>query len=120
MRTKLIFLLHIFLLPYIGLGQVSVPGSFFQSIDIFNDSSALTFHTSVSNTTDDAFNLLDPRTRISYNSNYPRGLNDGPVWKGKGLTTEVHFGVNGQKGAFSYTFYPVLFYSQSFVNHYEV
>ncbi len=94
-------------------GQVSAPGSFFKPFDIYNDSSTLAFHSSVNNNEEKAFSLINPQARVSVNSNYPRGLNDGPVWKGKGVTSELHLGASGKLGVLSYTFYPVIYHSQN-------
>lgn len=113
MKIKLSFTFSLILSHLFSHGQVSVPGSFFQSIDIFNDSTTLAFHSSINNGEQKAFTLINPRARVSLNTSYPRGLNDGPVWKGKGLTSELHFGVNGKLGALSYTFYPVIYHSQN-------
>lgn len=115
MKIKYFLGSTVIFLALLGHGQVSVPGSFFQSIEIFNDSSTLAFHSSVHfiRVDDNSFNFLDPQIRISGNTNYPRGLNDGTVWKGKGITSELHLGVSGKLGSLSYTFYPVIYHSQN-------
>jgi hypothetical protein len=61
----------------------------------------------------EGFEVLNPFSKISYNSTYPRGYNDGPIWKGKGITWELHAGVSGKFKRFSYTLMPVVFYSQN-------
>ena len=76
------------------------------------DSTSLTFHKTV-NTPLESFAILNPRVGTSFNSHYPRGYNDGPIWKGKGLTIELHGGIAGKKGKLSYVFYPALYYSQN-------
>lgn len=48
-----------------------------------------------------------------YNSGYPRGYNDGAIWKGKGLTTVFQAGVSGKYGMIEYSFAPVIYYSQN-------
>jgi len=113
MKIKYTSTFCLVLFHLISYGQVSVPSSFFQTIDIYNDSSTLAFHSSVNNLKQQAFSLINPQARVSINSNYPRGLNDGPVWKGKGLTSELHLGASGKLGALSYTFYPVIYHSQN-------
>ena len=47
------------------------------------------------------------------NTAYPRGYNDGAVWKGNGATMELHGGMGLKKGPLSITLYPTLFYSQN-------
>ncbi|MEP1094367.1 MAG: capsule assembly Wzi family protein [Cyclobacteriaceae bacterium] len=59
------------------------------------------------------FKTHDLTVKSFYNSAYPRGFNDGPTWKGKGLTLEAQGGFSGQKGRLSYTLYPTVFYSQN-------
>jgi hypothetical protein len=44
-----------------------------------------------------------------YNSAYPYGANDGPVWAGKGLTVAASGGVSGRYGPVSFTLAPVAF-----------
>ncbi len=109
---KLIFFLTTSLLGSGIYGQISIPGDFFNDIQK-SDTSVLSFYTSVndSETEENSFKLIDPYTKISYNSNYARSYNDGPVWTGSGLTWEGHFGISGKIGKLSYNFYPVLFYS---------
>lgn len=48
-----------------------------------------------------------------YNSAFPYGFNDGPVWAGRGLTTALRTGVGARYGPISLTFAPVLFWSQN-------
>lgn len=59
------------------------------------------------------FRILDGRLANTYISNYPRSYNDGAVWKGKGLTSELHGGITGRYGKIRYTFAPILFFSQN-------
>tara|TARA_Y100000310_G_C20621334_1_gene783475 strand:+ start:161 stop:1648 length:1488 start_codon:yes stop_codon:yes gene_type:complete len=114
MKLKAILVLVTFFITIVGQAQVAVPGGFFHNLDLFNDSTTLTFHSSVqTENVANAFDVLNPQTQFSINTNYPRGLNDGPVWKGKGLTSEIHAGVQGKIGVVSYTFYPVLYHSQN-------
>src|SRR5688500_1357357 len=47
--------------------------------------------------------------RTTFNSSYPYGNNDGPVWAGRGVTVAVSGGVAGRIGPFSATFAPVAF-----------
>lgn len=102
-------------LSFFAKSQVSIPGNFLDRIDK-TDSSALMLYTSIKSSSvvgSSYLKALNPTTKISFNSNYPRGYNDGPVWKGKGFTTELHFGVSGKKNNLSFTFFPTIFFSQN-------
>ncbi|PIB34951.1 hypothetical protein BFP72_05860 [Reichenbachiella sp. 5M10] len=59
------------------------------------------------------FRVLDGLFANTYITNYPRSYNDGAVWKGKGLTSELHGGITGRIGKFRYTFAPVAYFSQN-------
>ncbi len=83
--------------------------SYPRDVDTLN----LNFHTSTNYLESDYFKKHDLLFKVSYNSAYPRGFNDGPVWKGKGLTLESQGGFSGRKGRLSYSFYPILFFSQN-------
>lgn len=99
---------------YSAFGQVNVPGNFFEPIEQDFDSIGLSLFTSVSDEDyPERFKLIDPLVKLSFNSAYPRGFNDGAIWKGKGLTTEAHAGFGGTIGAFSYTFFPTVYLSQN-------
>ena len=97
-KTILIIVLSMLSLPFLLLAQVSIPGEYFNRIDKKNDSTVLSFYPSVRYESDKGFGLISPLVKTSFNSNYPRGYNDGPIWKGKGLTFELHGGVQGKKG----------------------
>jgi hypothetical protein len=45
----------------------------------------------------------------TFNSTYPYGANDGPLWAGRGLTVAVNGGVSGYVGPFSFALDPVAF-----------
>ncbi|WP_462247696.1 hypothetical protein [Ekhidna sp.] len=96
-----------------AVGQVSIPGSYFTTIDKLTDTTTLSLYRSISYNDVSSFDLVNPTIRASYNSTYPRGFNDGPLWKGKGLTSELHFGFVGKKGRISYAIVPAFFYSQN-------
>jgi hypothetical protein len=112
-KTILLIVLSMLSLPFLLLAQVSIPGEYFNRIDKKNDSTVLSFYPSVRYESDKGFGLISPLVKTSFNSNYPRGYNDGPIWKGKGLTFELHGGVQGKKGILSYTFLPAIYYSQN-------
>ena len=46
-----------------------------------------------------------------FNSAYPYGSNDGPVWAGRGLTVSASGGVSGGYGPFSFRIAPVAFFA---------
>ncbi len=48
-------------------------------------------------------------TRATFNSGYPYGSNDGPVWAGRGLTTSITLGIAGSAGPLSFTLAPLAF-----------
>lgn len=57
--------------------------------------------------------FFSPEFKTTLNSRYPRGYNDGPLWKGRGITNELHFGISGKIGIFHYSVLPTLFFSQN-------
>jgi len=77
-----------------------------------NDTTTVAFYEAIGSSTQ-AFEWTNLNTAISFNSAYPRGYNDGPVWKGKGITWEINGGVKGSRGKLSYQLQPVVFYSQN-------
>ncbi|SMO96702.1 capsule assembly Wzi family protein [Gracilimonas mengyeensis] len=68
---------------------------------------------SVSSIGSTGLSLLSPRALVSYNSAYPRGYNDGPLWQGKGLTAALKGGIQGQWGVLSVTLNPMVYYSSN-------
>ncbi len=77
-----------------------------------HDSTVIGFYETVQ-TSRQALEWTDLSTAVTINSAYPRGYNDGPVWKGKGITWEINGGARGSKGKFSFQIQPVLFYAQN-------
>lgn len=51
--------------------------------------------------------------RTTYNSSFPFGLNDGAVWKGRGVTQELSAGVRATWGPLMVQLVPVAFWSQN-------
>ncbi len=49
----------------------------------------------------------------TFNSAYPNGANDGPVWAGRGLTVAVSGGIGGHLGPVSFAVAPVAFRAQN-------
>jgi len=57
--------------------------------------------------------LTRPSTHTVYNSTFPFGGNDGPVWAGRGLTSELRFGGYLRWGPLSAVVHPVLFRAEN-------
>jgi hypothetical protein len=57
--------------------------------------------------------ILQPELTAVVNSRFPFGLNDGPVWAGRGLTTAVSFGVQAHLGPLELTLAPQLFRAEN-------
>lgn len=51
--------------------------------------------------------------RSTFNSSYPYGANDGPVWAGRGLTMSLGGGMAARAGAFSLTLAPIAFWTSN-------
>ncbi len=116
---KSIFSLILPLLFFLNSGaQVTLPGTYFYTLDQYerlqSDSTEyLTYHPSIHKSDSEGFSFLDPYAQLSYNSAYPRSYNDGLIWKGKGLTQELHGGFRLKKGILNLTFYPAVYFSQN-------
>jgi len=110
MKLKLLLLC---LLPLQIFSQVQIPGDLHDPIDKFEDSISSTLYSSILPITDTKLKFNDIYIKSSWNSKYARGYNDGAVWKGKGLTNEIHGGFSGRIGALTYVFNPVVFYSDN-------
>lgn len=55
-----------------------------------------------------------PQAGLTFNSAFPEGTNDGPLWAGRGLTASVSAGVQVRVGsALSLRIEPMLFWSQN-------
>ncbi|MEM0939863.1 MAG: hypothetical protein AAF600_22105 [Bacteroidota bacterium] len=106
------FLFFLFFSQHLLFSQKSTPGFLLNQLNKTNDTTTIGFYTSVVQS-EKSFEFLDLNTRVSFNSSYPRGFNDGPVWKGKGATFELHGGIEGKKGKLSYQLMPVVFFSQN-------
>lgn len=59
------------------------------------------------------FEWVRPRLGVTYNTGFPFGYNDGPVWKGRGLTTELQAGVSLRYGPLSLSLAPVAFRAEN-------
>lgn len=56
---------------------------------------------------------VGPSVRVLYNSGFPFGSNDGPIWAGRGLTTALQGGVHARYGAVSLTLAPIVFRAEN-------
>jgi hypothetical protein len=56
---------------------------------------------------------LDPVWFTSYNTNLPRGTNDGALWQGRGVNSTFSAGLEGNVGFIHFRFRPVIGYSQN-------
>lgn len=60
-----------------------------------------------------AFAWIRPRAHFRYNSAFPAGANDGPVWTGRGLTSAVQAGFALRYGPLSAVVAPVAFRAEN-------
>lgn len=56
---------------------------------------------------------IRPRSETTYNSAFPYGSNDGPVWAGRGLTSAAQLGFAARYGALSLSVAPLWFRAQN-------
>ena len=56
---------------------------------------------------------IGPEATVRFNSAFPYGSNDGPVWAGRGLTSQVTAGVWARVGPLSLTLAPVFFRAEN-------
>lgn len=59
------------------------------------------------------YTVIPPTTTLRYNSAFPYGSNDGPVWAGRGLTSAVQLGFNAAWGPVTLTVAPIAFRAQN-------
>jgi hypothetical protein len=71
------------------------------------------FHLDFQSKKKNNFTVLNPRIEYAYNLQYPRGYNNGPVWKGKGSNASFTGGIMGNVGILHFTFAPVFWYAQN-------
>lgn len=57
--------------------------------------------------------MVSPRAWAIYNSAFPHGSNDGPVWAGRGITMAVQAGFSGRAGPLSLTLAPIAFRAEN-------
>lgn len=58
--------------------------------------------------------LFEPVWFQSVNSHLPRGINDGPLWQGRGVNHALSAGVRGNFGPLHIQFKPVIGFSQNY------
>lgn len=54
-----------------------------------------------------------PKAQLIFNSTFPYGANDGPVWAGRGLTTVIEGGIAARYGIVSLVVAPTVFVAQN-------
>lgn len=57
--------------------------------------------------------LIRPRLDAVFNSAFPYGGNDGPLWAGRGLTSGLRFGAFGRLGPLTLVLAPVVFRAEN-------
>lgn len=57
--------------------------------------------------------FISPDAGVIYNSRFPYGSNDGPVWAGRGVTSTLTLGVRATYGVFDLIVAPQLFRAQN-------
>jgi hypothetical protein len=57
--------------------------------------------------------MLSPNASIRFNSAFPYGSNDGPIWAGRGLTLAAEGGVYARLGPLSLRFAPMVFRAEN-------
>jgi hypothetical protein len=59
------------------------------------------------------YGLIQPTSIVRYNSSFPYGSNDGPVWAGRGITSSIQFGAFAEWGPVSLAVVPMFFRAQN-------
>src|SRR2546422_3358032 len=59
------------------------------------------------------FDVVRPTVSVRFNSAFPYGSNDGPIWAGRGLTSAVQAGFALRFGALSLTVAPIVFRAEN-------
>ena len=59
------------------------------------------------------FDVVRPTASTRFNSTFPYGSNDGPIWAGRGLTAAVQIGVTARYHSLSVTIAPLAFAAQN-------
>lgn len=59
------------------------------------------------------YDFVRPATTFRYNTGFPYGSNDGPVWAGRGLTSAIQLGFSARWGPASLTLAPMAFRAEN-------
>ena len=59
------------------------------------------------------YDFVRPTATLRFNSRFPYGYNDGPVWAGRGLTSAIQLGVAARWGPASLTLAPMAFRAEN-------
>ncbi len=59
------------------------------------------------------YDFVRPTATLRFNSGFPYGYNDGPVWAGRGLTSAIQLGVAARWGPASLTLAPMAFRAEN-------
>ncbi len=59
------------------------------------------------------YDFVRPNATFRYNTGFPFGSNDGPVWAGRGLTSAVQLGASARWGPASLTIAPMAFRAEN-------
>jgi hypothetical protein len=57
--------------------------------------------------------IIAPQVQAFYNTTLPYGANDGPIWAGRGLTTDLQFGFGASAGPVSLIVAPEVFRAEN-------
>ncbi len=115
MRKSPIFII-LFLLYNLSLSQsisISTQDITNYSLITYDTLPHSTYLPTISYSRGNYFRVLDLEAGLSFNSKYPRGFNDGPIWQGRGATYQFNAGIQAKKGIFNFTFFPVVYHSQN-------
>ena len=117
-KKEKLSILSLLIIVLTAEAQVITPGTYidsqFYAERLESDSvKDLTYHSSIKYADQNYFSILSPYTQFSFNTKYPRGYNDGAIWKGKGITQEFQGGFQWKQGFLRMTFSPIVYYSQN-------
>jgi hypothetical protein len=60
-----------------------------------------------------SYDFIRPDATFRFNTGFPYGYNDGPIWAGRGLTSAIQFGVAARWGPASLTIAPMAFRAEN-------
>ena len=59
------------------------------------------------------YDFVRPTSSLRYNTGFPYGSNDGPIWAGRGLTSAIQAGISARWGPVSATLAPMAFRAEN-------